>query len=144
MSHSVEYALKFTFFIFLGWKLFTWRPKWNDFRPGKKSLFLRGYEIPNPHVSVLLACAAIAAVPAAVLIFAHRPISASCAVLFGVGFFHLRNHVVRTENERGWHDPVWGAHLSRRRQAEFEQRMPTVIRWATVGIRKLMYRDDQE
>jgi hypothetical protein len=142
MSHAAEYALKFTLCIFITWKLLTWRPRWNVFMPTRKSLLLWGYEVPNPHTSVLLLIGAIAVIPGALLMFAHHPISAVCAFLSGVGFFHLRNQVVRAENARGWHDPVWGSHMLRQRQADFERRMPACLRWITGFHRKHMHRED--
>ncbi|MCX4151017.1 MULTISPECIES: hypothetical protein [Paraburkholderia] len=69
----------------------------------KASLVVAGYEIPNPHAIMFATHSAIAVVPAAVLVTLHKPLSAVIVAAVGMGFFHLRNLVVRFENARGLH-----------------------------------------
>lgn len=120
------------------WLLIFSRPQANTFKPSEPSVFVAGYEIPNPHVSTIATHAVIGLGPALGSMALHRPILAVVALLVGVGLFHVRNLAVRKENERGLHDSLWGLHLQRQRQAAFDRALPKGLRWL-VALRKMMY-----
>jgi hypothetical protein len=72
----------------------------------RRSLMIRGYEVPNPYPDVLATHALLTAGPALGFALAHHFFAAALAFTLGVGFFHVRNLVVRGENRRGVHQPV--------------------------------------
>ena len=93
---------------------------------------LRGYEIPAANPRVFLHLVSLLLVPL-VWISAvwwwtpgsphgHRLMWTALAwTLLWLVFFHVRNIAVRKEVEQGLHDPLYGPHLMRMRQREFDQ-----------------------
>lgn len=103
---------------------------------GKRDLvrtyILRGYEIPAANPRVFLYFAGILLVPLVWIgaVWWWSPESPHRARMIGIAigwvalwlaFFHVRNIAVRKEVEQGLHDPVYGPHLLRMRQREFDQ-----------------------
>ncbi|MFM0416972.1 hypothetical protein [Paraburkholderia aromaticivorans] len=97
-----------------------------------KTYTVRGYEIPAANAQVLLHLAALLLVPLVWLglgwlwtpesPYRHRLVwSAFCWPLVWIIFFHARNIAVRREVEQGLHDPLYGPHVMRMRQREFDQ-----------------------
>ncbi|MEX3984276.1 hypothetical protein AB4Y45_35555 [Paraburkholderia sp. EG287A] len=72
----------------------------------RRSLLIRGYEVPNPYPDVLATHCLLTLGPALALGSAHHYLGAAVAFTLGLGFFHLRNVVVRGENTRGLHQPA--------------------------------------
>ncbi|MDN7880050.1 hypothetical protein [Burkholderia aenigmatica] len=104
----------------------------NEKRKPLKTYSVRGYEIPAVNLSVVIHLVAFLVGPLAWLAAGywaadyepHR----DRLVYFGFGwiviwiaFFHVRNVLVRKEVEQGLHDPLYGPHLMRMRQREFDQ-----------------------
>ncbi|MFB9127795.1 hypothetical protein E2553_40285 [Paraburkholderia dipogonis] len=103
---------------------------------GKRDLVrtfkLRGYEIPAANARVFLHLAGILVVPLAWIGAAwlwspesphrHRLVLwALCWAFVWMVFFYVRNIAVREEVQQGLHDPLYGPHLMRMRQREFDQ-----------------------
>ncbi|MCA8228304.1 hypothetical protein [Burkholderia vietnamiensis] len=93
-----------------------------------KTYSVRGYEIPAASPSVLLYLALALLLPLAWIGAGwwftrhHRLIYYGLAwILVWIAFFHVRNIAVRKEVDQGLHDPLYGPHLMRMRQREFEQ-----------------------
>lgn len=74
----------------------------------RRSLLVRGYEVPNPYPDVLATHSLLTLGPALALALAgaHQYLGAAVAFALGLSFFHLRNIVVRGENRRGVHQPA--------------------------------------
>jgi hypothetical protein len=94
-----------------------------------KSIFVRGYEIPVATPSNLRFYGALLAAPTLALVLSIWRAPAGvvpCVVwlLVAVSIFHLRNFVVRKEADQGIHDDLYGPHLMRMRQREFDERAP--------------------
>jgi len=102
---------------------------------GKRDLVrtykLRGYEIPAANPRVFLHLAGILLVPLAWIgaVWWWSPESphrirmiwtALGWTALWLAFFHVRNIAVRKEVEQGLHDPVYGPHLLRMRQRDFD------------------------
>lgn len=90
---------------------------------------VRGYEVPAASPRVLMDLAAVLIGPLAWLAAGwwasnhdKRLMYAGFAwVLIWLAFFHVRNLAVRKEVEQGLHDPLYGPHLMRMRQREFDK-----------------------
>ncbi|MEW4339653.1 hypothetical protein [Chromobacterium vaccinii] len=86
-----------------------------------KPLVVKGYVIPNPSSSIFLILSVIAMI-FVMIGYSFFGIGGGIIGLFlGIGFFHLRNHVVREEVEQGLHDSTWGTHLMRMRQRDWDR-----------------------
>lgn len=88
-----------------------------------------GYEIPAANPGVLMVLASVLIGPLVWLAagwwasnYDKRLMYAGIAwILFFPVFFHVRNRAVRKEVEQGLHDPLYGPHLRRMRQREFDK-----------------------
>ncbi|MBA9952519.1 hypothetical protein DEE91_13795, partial [Ralstonia pickettii] len=90
---------------------------------------MRGYEIPLATWSNRCFYGLWLFAPTFALVlsiyFARSAVSASLAwFLIAIGIFHIRNVVVRKEVDEGLHDSLYGPHLMRMRQREFDERLP--------------------
>ncbi|HIH2744971.1 TPA: hypothetical protein ACYLN4_000637 [Burkholderia lata] len=130
MLSIIYQAIQLLVLAVAAWVLVMWDgPKREKFRPSVPSKFVRAYEIPNPHSDVLLIHLLIVLIPTSLFALAHHVVFAALSFVVGVVLFHVRNVAVRAENEEGLHDPRWGKHIRRQRQAAQDRALPKALRW---------------
>ncbi|WP_321944467.1 hypothetical protein [Paraburkholderia tropica] len=93
-----------------------------------KTYSVRGYTIPAANAGVFLNLALVLVLPLMWLAVGWWATHHARLLYYGlawifvwIAFIHVRNIAVRKEVEEGLHDPLYGPHLLRMRQREFEQ-----------------------